>query len=110
VRSFLLATLVCIALVIAAGAARSTPNAAQSCPHGSAQGDWEAVFGRRLDPNQANAFPARVHRKGFGCAKIENEGGTHEISVFRITHESAAEKIVRKAHRRGFRNAYVAHS
>jgi len=68
------------------------------------------VFGRRLDPNQANALLARVHRKGFGCAKIENEGGTHEIAVLRLAHESAAERIVRKAHRRGFRNAWVAHS
>jgi hypothetical protein len=110
VRSFLLATLACIALVAAAGSARSTPTAAQSCPHGSAQGDWEAVFGRKLDINQANALLARVHRKGFGCAKIENEGGTHEISVLRITHVAVAEKIVRKAHRRGFRRAYVARS
>jgi cellobiose-specific phosphotransferase system component IIA len=109
-RFFLLSTLVCIALITAAGAARSTTSTALSCPHGSAQGDWEAVFGRRLDINQANALLARVHRKGFGCAKIENEGGTHEIAVLRMTHVSAAEKIVRKAHRRGFRNAYVARS
>jgi SPOR domain len=73
-------------------------------------GDWEAVFGRRLDLAQANALLARVHRKGFGCAKIENEGGTHEISVYRLSTEAAAERIVRKAHRRGFRRAYVAHS
>ena len=109
-RSFLVATLICIGLVAAAGAARSTPSEALSCPHGSAKGDYEAVFGRRLDPAQANALLARVHRKGFGCAKIENEGGTHEIAVIRIAHESAAEKIVRKAHRRGFRHAYVGHS
>jgi hypothetical protein len=105
-----LATLVCLALVTVGGSARSAPSAAQSCPHASAQRDWEAVFGRRLDLNQANALLARVHRKGFGCAKIEKEGGTHEISVLRITHYSAAQKIVRKAHRRGFRNAYVGRS
>ena len=108
-RYLLLATLVCV-LAVSPGAARSTPNATLSCPRGSAAGDWEAAFGRRLDLGQANKLLARVHRKGFGCAKIENEGGTHEIAVLRLTRESAAERIVRKAHRRGFRSAWVAHS
>ena len=100
----------CAVLVTAAGTADSAPSAAQSCPHGSATGDYEAVFGRRLDPAQAAALLARVHRKGFGCAKIENEGGTHEISVLRLRSEPAAERIVRKAHRRGFRGAHVGFS
>jgi len=113
---FLLATLICAAgLAAISVTASSTPSIALTCPkvgphQGGTSGDYEAAFGRRLDIQKANAFLARVHRKGFGCAKIENEGGTHEICVNGLVRESAAERIVRRAHRRGLRAAYVSRS
>jgi hypothetical protein len=111
VRYLLLATLIC-ALAAGAGTARSTPNTALSCPRvgphqGGTSGDYEVVFGLRLDLDQANALLARVKAKGFGCAKIENEDGTHEICVFGIRRYSNARRILRRAHQRGFRRAKI---
>ena len=114
-RKLVLATLICAALATAAHTAKSTVSSAQTCPtigphQGNTSGDYEAVFGRRRLLRKANALLVRVHRKGFLCAKIENEQRTHEVCVNGLKRRSRARAIVRRAHRRGFRNAYVAQS
>jgi hypothetical protein len=108
---YLLATVACVAgLAVSTGTAGSTPTSALSCPRigphqGSTTGDYEVVFGLRSDLAEANALLARVKAKGFGCAKLENENGMHEICVFGIRRYRDARRILIRAHRRGFRRA-----
>lgn len=97
----LAATFVALVAVAAAPAAPSTPPGCPSLkPHsGNTSGDWEAVFGRRPAHSAAAALLRRVHAKGFRCAVMENEQGTHEVAVIAIARRAAAAKLVRRAHR-----------
>jgi hypothetical protein len=47
----------------------------------------------------AQAFRARVQRKGFGCARIEHENGLLEICINGIRRYSDAQRIMRRARR-----------
>jgi len=102
---YVFAVLICAAGILAVvGTARSTPSTALTCPRvgphqGGTSGDWEVVFGRRVDMTAANTLRARVHRKGFGCARIEREAGIYEVCINGLTRLSAAERIMRRAHR-----------
>ena len=92
------------ALAFTAASAPAAPSTPPGCPalkphSGNTSGDWEAVFGRRPAHSAAAALLRRVHAKGFRCAVIENEAGTHEVAVIAIRRRAAAAKLVRRAHR-----------
>jgi hypothetical protein len=40
-----------------------------------------------------------VRAKGFRCAVIETEQGTHEVAVIAFSRRAAVAKLVRRAHR-----------
>jgi hypothetical protein len=91
----------CAVAVAPAAAAPSTP---PGCPalrahSGNTSGDWEAVFGRRPASSAARSLLRRVRAKGFRCAVIETEQGTHEVAVIAFSRRAAVAKLVRRAHR-----------
>jgi hypothetical protein len=76
---------------------------------GNTSGDWEASFGFRKLHRRAAALLDRVHAKGFRCAVIENEQGTHDVAIIGLATRRAAEKLVTRAHRAGLK-AHAARS
>jgi hypothetical protein len=96
--------LTAFALAVAAASARAASSTPPGCPAlkahtGNTSGDWEAVFGRRPASSSARSLLRHVRAKGFRCAVIENEQGTHEVAVIAISRRAAAAKLVRRAHR-----------
>ena len=68
--------------------------------------DSEVVFRRFGSRARARALLRRLHRAGFPGARIEREQCIYEVAVIFLS-EHRAERILQKAHKRGWSHAHV---